>query len=216
MIKHTVNIIGNGSLGSVTAILLIKLLSDDIPICLIDFDQVEEHNLTNQIFGPQDIGKYKPAALREILKRFGRENVSIVNAQAGSNTNLEGIIVALVDSMKARKEIFSACRFNAGVPYFIEARSGGDTARVYGLDPRDPDSTARYEGTLYSDSNSLPAPCATRETTPILFAVASAVGHILNRFFYVPKQRLGLTCVDIHSEDLQTMETEVYTGYDVF
>lgn len=216
MNKITVNIIGNGSLGSATAVLLAKLLPNHIPICLIDFDLVEEHNLENQFFGPQDIGKCKPQALKETLKKFGRENVSVIGARVNKNVNLEGIVVALVDSMEARKDIFSVCRSNAGVLYLIEARSGGDTAYVYGLDPRDPDSIVRYAGSLYSDDDSLPAPCATRETTPILFTVASVVGHMLNRFFNVPRHRLGLTFVVINSEDLQTVETQVYSGYNVF
>ena len=71
-VKHRCHIIGCGSVGSTVAELLVRLgLSK---ITLYDFDTVSSHNLANQLFVNEDIGKPKTEALKKLL-------VSIDNPQ---------------------------------------------------------------------------------------------------------------------------------------
>ena len=94
-------------------------------------------------------------------------------------TPLHGIVVVTVDNMKARREAFEAAKYRADVSLFVDARSGGDGAMVYALDPRDPDQVRRYEETLYEDEEAIPAPCADERTIPTIFAIAAAIARIL-------------------------------------
>ena len=64
-IKDEICIIGCGAIGSTIAEMLVRLGIESIN--LYDFDTVSEHNITNQMFRNEDIGKNKVDALEEIL-----------------------------------------------------------------------------------------------------------------------------------------------------
>src|SRR3989338_7414179 len=68
--KKTVTIVGLGSLGSFTALLLAK---NGVNLNLIDFDKVSIENLSSQIYSRKDIGKYKVKAIAKYLKKLNKE-----------------------------------------------------------------------------------------------------------------------------------------------
>jgi molybdopterin/thiamine biosynthesis adenylyltransferase len=180
--RKNLYLIGNGSLGSFAAIILGRFAERfDWNLKFVDFDKVEEHNLQNQFFRREDIGELKPVALAKHLLELQGTKAEPVYSAAGGSDVFQDIVVVLVDSMRSRKAIFSACAYDAGVRYYVEARSGGDSALVYGFDPRDPDCVKRYTACLYDDRGAIAAPCATARQLPIIFLISAAVGELLAR-----------------------------------
>lgn len=176
-------LIGNGSLGSFAAPLIGRFAGRfGWHLHFIDFDKVERHNLENQFFREKDLGRPKADALAEIVEGLSGVRATPELRKAGENDKFQGIVVVLVDSMKARRVIWEICRYEMDVRLFVEARSGGDVAIVYSLDPRDPDSVRRYDRTLYTDEDAAPAPCANSRQLPMLYLIAGAIGEALVRF----------------------------------
>ena len=70
----TIVVAGVGGTGSLVADGLCRLLKgSDIPIILVDYDKVEEHNLLRQNYYPGDVGKFKSQVLADRLARlYGR------------------------------------------------------------------------------------------------------------------------------------------------
>ncbi len=179
-----INIIGAGSLGSFTALLLSKMGSSlGWELKLYDFDSVEKHNLQNQLFRKDgDIGKKKVVALKEVLSLFSDIKAGISDEKVANLGDLSGVVIILVDSMKSRREIFEAIQYCAHIPLLIEARSGGDVATIYAFDPRDIDNVRAYERTLYWDSEAVAAPCANAQEVDIIFQIASLIGKLVSLF----------------------------------
>ena len=182
MALRDLNIIGNGSLGSFTALALVKMArAFGWRLKLFDFDTVEPKNARNQLYREEDAGAPKTEALAALLRHLGAADAAVMPVPGRVNraTPLHGIVVVTVDNMKARREAFEAAKYRADVSLFVDARSGGDGAMVYALDPRDPDQVRRYEETLYEDEEAIPAPCADERTIPTIFAIAAAIARIL-------------------------------------
>ena len=66
-----IHIIGCGSVGSTLAENLVRC--GLTKITLWDFDKVEAHNIVNQMFRQQDVGKLKAEALKDILMDINPE-----------------------------------------------------------------------------------------------------------------------------------------------
>lgn len=211
-------LIGNGSLGSFTAPLIARFAGRfRWKLHFIDFDKVEPHNLENQFFRKKDLGRPKALALAELVEDLSGTHAEPELRMADEKDLFEGIVVVLVDSMKARRIIWETCRYERSVPLFMDARSGGDLAIVYSLDPRDPDSVRRYDGTLYTDEESLPAPCANSRQLPMLYLIAGIIGELLARFEEQnPKTgelvQIILSCGDGY---LPSIDSTSYTNFSI-
>jgi molybdopterin/thiamine biosynthesis adenylyltransferase len=170
----TVAVIGAGALGSQVALHLSKLGLDRVYV--IDDDQVEGHNLPNQLtYGEDDIGKYKAVALANRLNLlrggsdFGADVVWPVVRRAPIGYVAEAAAVFVcVDSMKARKEIadfaFTNCPPST---LLIDGRIGAYTGSALisrvGLE----NEVEGYRQTLYSDSDVQPDTGSCGETLSI-------------------------------------------------
>jgi hypothetical protein len=112
--ETSICIIGCGSIGSITALTLVKMGFDNI--MLIDDDIVEEHNLSNQFYRTVDIGKSKVVALREILIENGGDRNTIraktrrftYNDRDSYSYELQyyNIVISCVDNMETRAAIY--------------------------------------------------------------------------------------------------------------
>lgn len=100
-----IHIIGCGSVGSTIAENLVRC--GVTKITLWDFDKVEAHNLVNQMFRQQDIGKLKVEALKDILMDINpevKDNVEL-KPDGWKGKLLSGYIFLAVDSIELRREI---------------------------------------------------------------------------------------------------------------
>lgn len=105
--KHTerIHIIGCGSVGSTVAENLAR--SGVTKMTLWDFDKVEPHNLANQVFRQQDIGKSKIEALVDILAEINPDIKNDVKLQPDGwkGEQLSGYVFLCVDNIELRHEI---------------------------------------------------------------------------------------------------------------
>lgn len=131
VIKDEVHIIGCGAIGSNVALQLAKLGVSNI--YLWDYDKVDSHNITNQIYNQNDIGKLKTDALEEHMKL---QNPDIVVKKKSKYTNetLKGIVFLCVDSIETRYKIYVLNQFNMMIKLIIDGRMGLKTGQIYATD----------------------------------------------------------------------------------
>lgn len=129
-LNRTIHIIGCGATGSHLAIQLIKLGVTKLK--LWDFDTVEEHNLTNQIWNYNDIGKYKVNALIEHILALDPciEPNKLMNMGKYNGETLEGIVFNCVDSVELRKFIYEMNLYS-NIEVMFDPRLGSTTGSVY-------------------------------------------------------------------------------------
>ena len=109
-----IHIIGCGSVGSSLAELMVRC--GLTKITLWDFDHVEAHNVSNQMFRHIDIGKLKVEALRDILLEINPEAERDIEIQpkGWKGKTLTGYLFLCVDNIDLRREIVEK---HMGSPY---------------------------------------------------------------------------------------------------
>lgn len=107
---ENVHVIGCGAIGSNVAEQLVRLGLQYVH--LYDFDTVDAHNITNQNYFADQIGKPKCLALQETLLRINPAcNITIHPKGWNANMALNGYIFICVDSIATRQQIAQSCRF---------------------------------------------------------------------------------------------------------
>lgn len=174
-----ITIIGAGGIGSPTAFLLAKMGCSNITV--MDPDTVESHNLPNQLYRIQDIGKPKVEALADIIASYTGTAIK-TRQERYESQELSGVVIVGVDTMKTRSDIWSHVRINIQVPFFIEARMGGKIAHIYALCPWMAISIERYEQTLYDDSKAVEEPCTQQAIIYNVFMIAGIIGRLVKAY----------------------------------
>jgi molybdopterin/thiamine biosynthesis adenylyltransferase len=168
-------VIGAGGIGSPTALALAKMGCHDLTI--YDPDIVEAHNLPNQMYRLLDIGRPKAQALRDLITMFAGDVVHDYDV-AVSGQALNGIVVAAVDTMNTRRDVWErGVRYQSGVRLFIDARMGGEVCRIYSIHPSDPDDIRFYEATLYGDDEATEQECTAQAIIYNVFAIAALIAN---------------------------------------
>lgn len=157
-----INIIGCGAIGSFTALQLAKMGCTNIEVW--DFDVVSVENMNSQFYRFKDIGHAKVTALYNLVKEFTNVGL-IVNQKAFEpRTDLAGIVILAVDSMKARKSIFEQLQKCFLVNYFIDSRMGAESCLFYCMNPHAIKDQLSYGKTLYTDENAVQERCTAKAT----------------------------------------------------
>lgn len=100
-----IHIVGCGSVGSTIAENLARCGIKNM--VLWDFDTVEPHNIVNQMFRQQDVGKSKVEALKDILCDINPEITDSVELKPDGwqGKLMSGYIFLCVDNIELRKQI---------------------------------------------------------------------------------------------------------------
>ena len=180
---NPVHIIGAGATGSFLALQIAKLGVKELHVW--DFDKVEEHNLANQLYGPEHVGAYKVDALAEVVLEQA-DIPLLIHKEKVVNQVLGGVVFLLTDTMASRKEIWDNCiKYKPYVDLMIETRMGIKTYEVHSINPSDPAQVNGWEARWFPDDEEVAAPsgCGARTTigaTASLLA-ASAVWQFLKK-----------------------------------
>ena len=201
-----VSIIGNGSVGSFTALSLCKMGIKRA--WLYDDDGVSPHNLPNQYFRKQDIGQFKVDALADILSQFSDADVRPLNKKYRSQKLKEVVIVA-TDSMSSRKLVWEQFKKQPQALVLIEARMGAELGQVYMIQKQPfpwrvtPKDLKFYEERLYSDEEAKELPCTARSIIYNVLMISSLICRAykgwLNKEKYPREVTCNLTFVDERS-----------------
>lgn len=132
-----IHIVGCGSVGSTIAENLVRCGVTELT--LWDFDKVEPHNLANQMFRQQDIGKTKVEALFDILKDINPEVASTIELKPDGwkGKLMSGYIFLCVDSIELRREIVEKHMDSPYVKAVFDFRTLLEGAQHYAADWRD-------------------------------------------------------------------------------
>ena len=119
--EDDIHIIGCGAVGSTIAEQLTRLGIKRLH--LYDFDTVTEHNITNQIYFAQQVGKPKLQALGQILHLINPD-IELIYHKEGwkQGTNLSGYVYIAVDSIETRKEIVQDNQYNINIKAMFDTR----------------------------------------------------------------------------------------------
>lgn len=102
-VTERIHIIGCGSVGSTIAENLARCGLKKMT--LWDFDKVESHNIVNQMFRQQDVGKTKVEALKDILLEINPDMELKLKPQGWNGEMLSGYVFLAVDSIEIRRKI---------------------------------------------------------------------------------------------------------------
>jgi len=133
-----IHIIGAGATGSRVFASLVELGFTNLNV--YDYDKVESHNLANQVFGNNDIDLYKVDALKNWVEAKLGEAIEGVNYSTEKlptkDTQLDGTVFLLTDTMSSRKEIYDTClKSNTGVHRVFETRMASSFGNIYSFNP---------------------------------------------------------------------------------
>ena len=128
------HIIGCGSVGSTLAELLVR--NGVTKLTLWDFDHVEPHNISNQMFRHADIGKLKVEALRDLLISINPEAEYDIEIQPKGWTGklLSGHLFLCVDNIDIRREIVEKHMDSPYVKAVFDFRTLLESAQHYAAD----------------------------------------------------------------------------------
>jgi molybdopterin/thiamine biosynthesis adenylyltransferase len=172
-----VTLVGAGGIGALTAIVLAKMGVGYMNI--FDDDVVSEENLPTQMHLMDDLGRPKVDALAYLINAFSDDTRVFASQERitlGSHISNQ-IIIAAVDSIQARKEIWNASFDELGQPMFnwyIDPRMAAEEAQVYCVSRDDIDWYDRM--ILGQDDKDIPDLPCTRKAT--IFTAASVAGMI--------------------------------------
>lgn len=142
--KSRIHIIGCGSVGSTVAELLTRYGCKNIT--LYDFDYVEPHNLVNQMFTFDQIGKPKVEAVRELMARINPEVMETVkNVPEGyQGQRLAGYVFLCVDNIDLRREIVEKNQYNGMIDSMYDFRTRLVDAQHYAADWHEPSQVKAF------------------------------------------------------------------------
>jgi len=192
-----VDVIGCGATGSSVIVSLAKLGINNIHVW--DFDEVEEHNLANQVFGPSHVGKPKAEAIADVVHYLTGAKITVHNeaVEAGMK-NLGEIVFLLTDTMKSRKAIGKECVYmNMKTKLLIETRMGAEFGEIYTVAPMNTREFNDWYNTLFDDAEAEVSACGGQTTIGSTASIIAnmAVWQMLNwiRFDKIEDNFLSLS-----------------------
>ena len=132
-----IHIVGCGSVGSTVAENLARC--GVTKMTLWDFDKVEPHNIVNQMFDQNDVGKLKVEALKDILTDINPEisDYIEVKPEGWQGKLMSGYIFLCVDSIELRREIVEKHFDSPYVKAVFDFRTLLESAQHYAADWND-------------------------------------------------------------------------------
>lgn len=218
-------IIGVGGIGSPTAEGLARLGINNL--ILVDPDTISLHNVANQMFFRDEVGKLKVDVLEERLSKLGASVVKFPDyiQNAPNALMFESIAISAVDNMLTRKQIFEVAE-SSPLRILIDARLAGQTLEILVVDLKSEEDKKAYKSTyLFSDEEATPLSCTAAGIADMMFMVSGlitqTVRNILterlvtfrtvydhfNRVFY-HFNSMGLEVDITDSEEIQIIQEE--------
>ena len=132
--KESIHIVGCGSVGSTVAENLARCGMKNF--VLWDFDRVEPHNIVNQMFRQEDVGKLKVEALRDILVEINPEIKDSIELKSGgwNGKKMSGYIFLCVDNIELRRDIVEKHMESPYVKAMFDFRTLLESAQHYAAD----------------------------------------------------------------------------------
>lgn len=172
--RITCTVIGVGAIGRQVALQLAAIGASHIQ--LIDFDEVDETNVTTQGYFASDVGRPKVVATADAIGRLDRAiDVDTVQDRYRAKLNIGESVFCCVDSISARAAIWRSVASRC--QYWADGRMLGEVIRV--LAATDSHGRARYADTLFPQAEAQAGTCTSRST---IYAASIAAGIMAHQF----------------------------------
>jgi len=169
-----ISVIGVGAIGRQVALQLASLGARQLT--LVDFDEVEEVNITTQGYLWEDLGKSKVLATAQAISRIDSSmEVSQICARYRPGLPVGDAVFCCVDSISARGAIWRSAGRNA--QFWVDGRMLGEVMRV--LTVTDNDGREYYPTTLFAQTEAMTGSCTTRG---VIYTAAIAAGLMMGQF----------------------------------
>lgn len=132
--RTRIHIVGCGSVGSTLAENLARC--GVTTMTLWDFDVVEPHNICNQMFRQQDVGRPKVEALKDILTEINPDLTDTVELKPDGwqGKLMSGYVFLCVDNIELRRKIVEAHMDSPYVKAMFDFRTLLESAQHYAAD----------------------------------------------------------------------------------
>lgn len=174
-----ITVIGAGAIGSATVLNLAKMGCSNITVW--DDDVLNEHNIPNQMCNPSMIGRPKIEALADLVLQL-TETIIAQDFRKYGGQALEGVVVVAVDNMSTRQAVWKRVRGSHKVPLLIDTRMGAEFARIYSVQPDQPEDGEFYEQNLYTNDEAERLPCSARSIIYCPAVIAGLVALQVKRY----------------------------------
>ena len=131
MLKGRVHILGCGSVGSTVAELLARFGITEIS--LYDFDDVEPHNLANQMFTTEHLFKNKAECVADMICKINpdaKDDLKIYK-EGYTGQKLNGYVMLCVDNIDLRRKIVTDNKYNPNIKAMFDFRTRLTDAQHY-------------------------------------------------------------------------------------
>lgn len=184
--------VGAGAIGSFTCSMLAKMGVKNITV--IDFDTIEEHNLSNQMYPITSIGEAKVHELTKVVRTFSDEVVEPHNSrwtEAWAKDREFDVVVSCVDNMDVRKQLWDYYKTRA--KYFIDGRMGAEYLKAYSINTQRPLQAKFYETTLHTAKDAAQARCTEKTIMYTVLMVSGVLAGLVKRTLLGQKRPVEVT-----------------------
>lgn len=163
-----IDIVGCGASGSHIAHEIGRL--GVLNLHLWDFDNIEAHNIANQLYPQSAIGHNKALMLGGSLAAATGIQPTIHQVRcegpaATPDDELGEVVIYCMDSMSSRMKLFEdMIKMNGITQLLIDTRMGVEELRVYNFNPNRTVEWKRWVETITPDEDTLENACQTRTT----------------------------------------------------
>jgi sulfur carrier protein ThiS adenylyltransferase len=172
--KLSITVIGVGAIGRQVALQLAAIGARRLQ--LIDFDHVDESNITSQGYLAEDVSVPKVTALaRSISKLDGSIQVEVVQDRFRPMISVGQAVFCCVDSIETRATIWRSVSRRAD--FWADGRMLGEAIRV--MVSADEDGRNHYPTTLFAGSEAQAGRCTGRST---IYSANIAAGFMVHQF----------------------------------
>lgn len=185
---NTLTVIGVGAIGGHVVLAAAKMGVSNIRVW--DFDLVESHNIPYSVYRPDDVGKLKVSALKDIVRAHANIEIdAIPEPYSGDQALKNTTVLSCVDTLTSREEVWRQVSGNATVDLLIDTRSARWYIEVYMVNPNDPVDRESYGNTLFSDHAALKQMCGMHGLSFLSMRAAGAALSLLSGFWSTGKRR---------------------------
>lgn len=169
-------IVGCGAIGRQVARMLAAI---GVPrLKLIDFDTVDESNVTTQGYSYHDVGEPKPDALRRyLLNHYSDVEVACIGDRFRRKYMGDAAVFCCVDKIAARETIWN------GQPpdtlFWADGRMLGEVLRILAASRSTEGDWEYYPRTLFREAEAQVGRCTTHST---IFASEICAGFMVHQF----------------------------------
>lgn len=175
--RLSITVVGAGSTGSFIALTLAKMGFNNLKV--IDYDEVETHNIPNQFYRIDDTDKLKVEALKEIVGEFTGTEIQIENNKIDENyffdLNMNSVVIICVDNMEARKVIFELLKDSP--VKILDTRMGGEGFSLHVVDLDNEEEKEKYAKSL--DAEIKDTVCGEKGIIYTILSIASETCNIV-------------------------------------